>query len=81
MELHWLVRPRTIRWLWILFLAAMAGTVVLQLVIPVEGHFGIDGSFGFNAWSGFAACAVMILVARILGVLLKRRDDYYGKDP
>jgi hypothetical protein len=61
--------------------AGLAGTVLLQLVLPVEGHFGIDASLGFSAWFGFAVCAVMIVIARILGLLLKRPDDYYGKDP
>lgn len=81
MEPHWLVRPRTIRALWILLLALLAGAVLLQRVFPVKAHFGIDGSFAFNAWFGFAACAVMVAVARLLGWFLKRRDDYYGKDP
>ncbi|HEX9181185.1 MAG TPA: hypothetical protein VF859_12360 [Burkholderiales bacterium] len=76
-EKHWLVRPRTIRLLWRGFIAVLAATVAAQLIYPVHGHFGLDGSFGFNAWYGFLACAVLILVAKLLGVFLKRRDDYY----
>jgi hypothetical protein len=77
-QTHWLVRPQTIRGLWIVFIAVLAGTVLLQLAMHVEGHFGIDGSFGFNAWYGFGACGVMIVAAKLLGAVLKRRDDYYG---
>lgn len=77
MDKHWLVRPATIRRLWIAFIAVLAATVLVQWLVPVQGHFGVDGGFGFNAWYGLAACALMIVAARLLGVLLKRRDDYY----
>jgi len=74
---HWLVRPRTIRLLWRLFAIILALTVLAQALIDVHGHFGPDGWFGFNAAYGFASCVVMIVVARALGGLLKRPDDYY----
>lgn len=80
MEQHWLVRPGTIRVLWRVLVAVLALTVLVQLAWPVEGHFGIDGSFGFNAWYGLATCAAMILGAKLLGALLKRRDTYYDGD-
>ena len=77
MEKHWLVRPATIHILWIVFIAVLAGTVLVQLAVPVEGHFGIDATFGFNAWYGFGTCAVMIVFAKVLGWILKRSDTYY----
>lgn len=76
---HWLVRPGTIRLLWWTFLAVLAATVALEFLFPVEGHFGVDGSFGFHAWYGLLACAVLILFSRLLGVFLKRKDDYYDR--
>lgn len=80
MDEHWLARPRTIRWLWIAFLALLAASVLAQSFLPVEGHFGIDATLGFNAWYGFATCAAMIVVARLLGWVLKRSDRYYQDD-
>ena len=77
MESHWLTRPGTIRKLWIAFIAVLVATVAAELFIAHEAHFGIDGTAGFHAWYGFASCAVMIAVAKLLGLLLKRRDDYY----
>lgn len=76
---HWLARPGTIRVLWRGFIAVLAATVAAQLLFPVHGHFAVDGSFGFNAWYGFAACAVLILFAKLVGVFLKRDDDYYDR--
>lgn len=82
MEPHWLVRPRTIRLLWIAFVATLAATVAAQFAVDMHPHFGIDGLFGFNAWYGFGACALMVAVARTLGLFLKRPDTYYdaGED-
>jgi hypothetical protein len=74
---HWLTRPATIKWLWVIFALILATTVGLQFLIPVEGKFGLDGSFGFGAWFGFLSCVAMVLVARVLGWLLKRPEDYY----
>jgi uncharacterized membrane protein len=75
---HWLVRAKTIRWLWIGFIAVLAATVLADLFVDHHGKFSLDGTFGFSAWYGFAACFVLIVFAKGLGVILKRRDDYYG---
>lgn len=74
---HWLVRPSTIRTLWWVFGATLAVTVAWE--IPVEGHphFGIDGVFAFYAWYGFGTCVAMVLLAKGLGIFVKRGDDYY----
>lgn len=77
MEEYWLVRPTTIRLLWRIFFVVLALTVVAQFAFPVEAHFGLDGSFAFNAWYGFAVCAAMIVLAKLLGAWLKRGDTYY----
>jgi hypothetical protein len=79
MEAHWLTRPATIRKLWAIFGCVLAATVVAELFIAHEAHFGIDGTFAFHAWYGFIACAVLIAASKLLGLVLKRRDTYYGE--
>ncbi len=76
-EKHWLVRPATIRKLWIGFIAILAAVLASELVFHVHGAFGIDGTFGFSAWYGFGTCVAMVLVAKVLGYVLKRPDTYY----
>ena len=76
---HWLARPSSIRLLWRAFIAVLALTVAAELFLAHETHFPVERLFGFNALYGFLACAGMILFAKALGVLLKRRDDYYEK--
>ena len=76
---HWLVRPRTIRLLWTVFIVVLALTVLAQLVIYVKGYFIVDGWFGFGAIYGFVSCLLMVLFAKALGTFLKRPDDYYAE--
>lgn len=76
---HWLTRPATIKWLWIVFAAVLAVTVLLDLAIEHHPIFGLDGTFGFGAWFGFFSCVAMILGAKALGVFLKRPDSYYDR--
>jgi hypothetical protein len=77
---HWLVQAATIQWLWRIFIVVLVLTVLAQFALPVKGYFGIDGWFGFGAFYGFLACLAMVLVAKALGFLLKRDEDYY-RDP
>jgi hypothetical protein len=73
----WLTRPSTIRGLWwgggILLVLLTLGDLVIHRHAPVE----LAATFGFASWFGFAACAAMVIAAKVLGALLKRRDDYY----
>lgn len=76
-QVHWLVRPTTIRKLWLGFGAVLVLMVLAQTVIYIKGYFGVDAWFGFAAVYGFVSCLLMVLVAKLLGALLKRPQDYY----
>jgi len=76
-ELHWLVRPGTIRKLWLGGWAVLGVLVLADLLVTPHPYFGIDGSFAFNAWYGFVACAAMVIGAKALSLWLKRADTYY----
>lgn len=77
MREHWLTRPRTLRRLWAAFIAVLALTVLAGLAVDTHPHFDVERLFGFNALYGFLACAALIVLAKALGLLLKRRDTYY----
>lgn len=79
MQKHWLTRPETIRRLWIAFVVVLAAVVLVELLIPGDPHFAIERVFGFSAWYGFIACAVLIIGAKAIGLLLKRPDTYYDE--
>ena len=80
MEPHWLVRRSTIRGLWVVFVAVLVAVVLAELATAHEPQFAVERVFGFYAWFGFAACAVLIVGAKASGALLKRPDTYYGED-
>ena len=77
---HWLTRPRTVRRLWQAFIAILALTVLAELAIEAHPHFAVERLFGFNALYGFLACAVLILLAKGIGLVVKRPDTYYDDD-
>jgi hypothetical protein len=63
--------------IWKTFIAVLVLTALAQFFVEAHPHFAVERFFAWNALYGFLACAVLILLAKALGVLLKRRDDYY----
>lgn len=76
-EIQFLSRPHVVRRLWWVFSVVLVLTLVAQGIFYVKGYFGIDSWFGFGAVYGFVACLLMVLFAKLLGVILKRPQDYY----
>ena len=76
---HWLARPSTIKLLWRIFIVVLVVLVLAQALIYVKGYFGVDGWFGFGAAFGFLSCLAMVLVAKGLGFVLKRPENYYAE--
>jgi len=74
---HWLARPATIKLLWRIFIGVLVVLVLAQIFIYIKGYFGVDGWFGFGAVFGFLSCLAMVLVAKALGLVLKRPEDYF----
>jgi hypothetical protein len=77
---HWLDNPRNVKRVWRWFLALLAATVAAEFFIAPSPHFDVESLPGFNAVYGFLACAAMVLVAKVLGAVLKRPDTYYRAD-
>lgn len=77
---HWLDKPKNIRLLWRGFIIVLALTVLAEFFVHLHPTFAIEGWPGFHAAYGFLACALMIVVAKGLGLLIKRPDTFYAKD-
>jgi hypothetical protein len=65
--------------LWRLFLAVLALSVAAELFTQTHPHFAVERLFAFNALYGFLACAALILLAKGIGLLVKRKEDYYDE--
>ena len=75
-DLHWLVRPSTIKLLWRGGFVLLAILVLADFAIHPHAAFGIDGSFGFYSWYGLLTCLAMIVFSKFLAIFLKRKDTY-----
>jgi len=80
MNEHWLMRPASIRALWRGFIAILLLVLLAALPFGQDAHFAFERLFGFYALFGFVACAALIVLAKAIGVVLKRRDTYYDED-
>lgn len=65
-------RPAIVAFAALLTLAALADFLVAH-----HPHFGLDGTFGFAAWFGFAGCVVFVALARLVAAILRRPDGAY----
>ena len=65
------------RRLWAGFIAVLALTLAAEPFVAHEAAFAVEHIPGWNALFGFLACAALVLVAKAIGLVLKRRDDYY----
>lgn len=82
---HWLYRPQNRPKLWVLLILILVLVLLPSLFVHPHAHFPgsgftLDASPGFYAGYGFGTCALMIAVAKILGIFLKRPDTYYDDD-
>ena len=77
---HWLLQKDNIRKLWVVFIAILIGTVIAGLFVHQHEPFGIEDSFGFFAWYGFITCIGMVIFAKLLGLILKRPENYYDTE-
>lgn len=76
---HWLDQPKNVKLLWRGFIVVLTLTVLAEFLVPLHPSFPIENLFGFSAAFGFITCALMIVGAKVLGVLVKRPDTYYTK--
>ena len=81
---HWLYREENRKKLWVIQGILLVLVVLPEFFVHHHPHFEdkgihIDASFGFFAWYGFLTCAAMVIGAKLLGFILKRKDDYYDE--
>lgn len=81
---HWLYRPENLPKLWAVQVAILVLALIPEFFVHHHAHFEdqgilLDATFGFFAWYGFLTCVAMVVVAKLLGFLLKRKDTYYDE--
>tara|TARA_B110000914_G_C15426222_1_gene429078 strand:- start:281 stop:520 length:240 start_codon:yes stop_codon:yes gene_type:complete len=77
MKQNWFYRKSSIKKLYISALIILGVVIFVEYFIALHPHFNIEKIFGFHAVFGFLSCVGLIIFAKLLGFLVKRKDDYY----
>lgn len=74
----WFDHPRNTRRLRIGFYIVLVLLVLPDLFMHKHSYFyEVEAWPGYYALLGFVSCVVIIVVSKLLGYLLKRKEDYY----
>lgn len=59
------------------FYASLVLLLIIDLFIHKHAEFQWEGASGFFAVYGFVSCVLLIFIARLLRIFIKRDEDYY----
>jgi hypothetical protein len=76
-EVDFFDKPENIKKIWIMLYVVCGLLVVPDFFTHRHPRFGFDGFFGFYALLGFVSCTVLILFSKLVGLVLKVKEDYY----
>ena len=77
MKQNWFYRESSIKKIWIIAIVILILAILIEVLVTLHPHFKVEGLFAFHAIYGFIACVGMVIFAKLLGYLIKRKDDYY----
>ena len=55
-------------------------SLLVNIFIEHHSHFGFEDYFGFYAGYGFGVGIVLVIVAKIAGIFLRRKETYYERN-
>ena len=76
-EYHLFDRPENVKRLLLGFYAFLALLVITDFFVDKHPEFPWEGASQFFAVYGFVSCVLLIFVAKILRMFIKREEDYY----
>ena len=81
---HWLYRSQNRIKLWAILVFILLLTLLPEFFIHHHYNFEdqgvlVDASWGFYCWYAFISCVIMVVLAKLLGLFLKRDEDYYDQ--
>ncbi|MFH2001079.1 MAG: hypothetical protein ABIK28_15460 [Planctomycetota bacterium] len=76
-ELKIFDNPKNVKRLLFFFYLSLAALIVVDFFIHKHAEFPWESAPAFFAVYGFVSCVMLIFVAKVLRLLIKRREDYY----
>lgn len=65
---------------WIGFGLLLVLSLLVNFVIEHHSHFGFEDFFGFYAGYGFGVGIILVIVAKVASIFLRRKDTYYERN-
>ena len=76
-ELRIFDRPENVKRLLRGFYIFLVLLLIVDFFIHKHGYFPVEGYPDFFAVYGFVACVLLIFIAKVLRLFLKREENYY----
>ena len=82
-ELKIFDKPENVKRLLLGFYASLVALLIADFFIHKHPEFPWEGAPVFFAAYGFVSCVLLIFIAKVLRMVVKRSEDYYeaGDDP
>jgi hypothetical protein len=76
-ELKIFDKPENVKRFLIAFYAFLVGLLIIDFFIHKHADFPWEGATNFFAVYGFVSCVLLIFIAKILRIFIKRNENYY----
>ncbi len=76
-ELKIFDKPENVQRFLVFFYISLAVLLVVDFFIYKHADFPWEGATDFFAAYGFGSCVLLIFIAKLLRIFLKRDEDYY----
>ena len=77
-ELRVFDKPENARKFLVFFYASLVVLLIVDFFIHKHAEFPWEDAPAFFAVYGFGSCVLLIFIAKLLGIFIKRDEDYYG---
>ena len=76
-ELKIFDRPENVKRFLVFFYISLVVLLIVDFFIDKHADFPWEGATNFFAVYGFGSCVLLIFIAKLLRIFLKRDEDYY----
>ncbi len=76
-ELKIFDKPETVNRFLFVFYASLLLLLISEFFIHKHADFPWEGMPGFFAVYGFVSCVALIFIAKVIRLIVKRKEDYY----
>ncbi|MCD5406744.1 MAG: hypothetical protein LRZ99_03515 [Desulfotomaculum sp.] len=77
-EFDFFDRPKVQKALSGIFVGAFLGLLVLNFFFPKKAYFVWDAWPAFYALFGIIGCVLLVIIAKGIRYIVKKKEDYYG---